>query len=132
MACDAGCWLPEGVSDPAPLPLQNLLGHWFLSCLLPQIFVWDHIWPSDVIDVPQACVDKCLNLPQHCLCLPPSFASIQQNRLHVGAENAQFGSRADLFGGPDVVEHDKRCSCFADPGCDVSVRAPCRSMALPR
>ena len=31
LACDAGCWLPEGVSDPAPLPPQHLLGHWFLS-----------------------------------------------------------------------------------------------------
>ena len=67
---------------------------------------------------------KCLNLPQHCLCLPPSFASIQQNRLHVGAEDAKFGSRADFFGGTNVLEHDKGCSCFADPGCDNSARAP--------
>ena len=81
-------------------------------------------WPSDVIDVPQTCGDKCLNLLQHCLCLPPSFTFIQQNRLHVGAEDAKFGSRADLFGGPDVLEHDKGCPCFADPGCDISVRAP--------
>ena len=110
------------MSDPAPLPLQNLLGHWFLSRSLPQIFVWGHLRPSDVVDAPQTCVDNCLNLPQHCLCLPPSFASIQQNRLHVGAENAKFVSRADLFGGPDVLEHDKGCSCFADPGCDISVR----------
>ena len=35
-----------------------------------------------------------------------------------------FGSCADLFGGPGVLEHDKGCSCFADPGCDISVRAP--------
>ena len=112
------------MSDPAPLPFQNLLGHWFWSCSLPQIFVWDHLRPSNVIDAPQTCVNKCLNLPQHCLCLPPSFTFIQQNRLHVGAEDAKFGSRADLFGGPDVLEHDKGCSCFADPGCDISVRAP--------
>ena len=31
LACGAGCWLPEGVSDAAPLPPQYLLGHWFLS-----------------------------------------------------------------------------------------------------
>ena len=109
------------MSNPAPLSLQNLLGHWFLSRQLPQIFI---LRPSDVIDAPQTCVDKCLNLPQHCLCLPPSFTSIQQNRLHVGAEDAKFGSRADLFGGPDVLEHDKGCSSFADPGCDISVHAP--------
>ena len=35
LACGAGCWLPEGVSDPAPLPPQYLLGHWFLTCSLP-------------------------------------------------------------------------------------------------
>ena len=45
-----------------------------------------------------------------------------QNQLHVGAEDAKFGSRADLFGGPNVLEHDKGCSCFSDPGCDISVR----------
>ena len=39
LACGAGCWLPEGVSDPAPLPPQYLLGHWFLSRSLPQIFI---------------------------------------------------------------------------------------------
>ena len=32
-ACGDGCWLPEGVSDPAPHPPQNLLGH-FCCCLL--------------------------------------------------------------------------------------------------
>ena len=37
--CCAGCWLPEGVSDPAPRPPQHLLGHWFLSGSLPQIFI---------------------------------------------------------------------------------------------
>ena len=39
LACGAGCWLPEGVSDPAPLPPQYLLGHWFQSRSLPQIFI---------------------------------------------------------------------------------------------
>ena len=41
LACDAGCWLPEGVSDPAPLSPQYLPGHWFLSCSLPPIFILD-------------------------------------------------------------------------------------------
>ena len=27
LACGAGCWLPEGASDPAPLPPQYLFGH---------------------------------------------------------------------------------------------------------
>ena len=40
-ACGVGFWLLEGVSDPAPLPLEYLLGHWFMSCWLPRIFIWD-------------------------------------------------------------------------------------------
>ena len=41
------------VSDPALLPLQNLFCYWFLSRSLPQVFIWDHLWPSDVVDAPQ-------------------------------------------------------------------------------
>ena len=53
LACGAGCWLPEGVSDPAPLPPQYLLGHWFLSRSLPQIFISDLLLPLDFVDAPQ-------------------------------------------------------------------------------
>ena len=60
LACGAGCWLPEGVSDPAPLPLQNLFCYWFLSRSLPQLFIWDHLWPLDVVDEPQTGVWKTL------------------------------------------------------------------------
>ena len=49
MACGAGCWLPEGVSDPAPLPPQYLLGHWFLSRSLPQRFISDLHLPLDFV-----------------------------------------------------------------------------------
>ena len=47
LACGAGCWLPEGVSDPAPLPPQYLLSHWFLSHSLPQIFIPGLLLPLD-------------------------------------------------------------------------------------
>ena len=50
LACGAGCWLPEGVSDPAPLPPQYLLGHWFLSRSFPQIFILDLLLPLDFVD----------------------------------------------------------------------------------
>ena len=52
LACGAGCWLPEGVSDPAPLPPQYLLGHWFLSHSLPQIFISDLLLPLYFVDSP--------------------------------------------------------------------------------
>ena len=66
--CGAGCWLPEGVSDPAPLPPQYLLGHWFLSRSLPPIFISDLLLPLDFVDAPQTGVEECLDLLLHRLC----------------------------------------------------------------
>ena len=63
-AC-TGCSFPEGVSDPAPLPPQNLLGHWFLSRSFQQIFILDFLWPSDLIDASQTGVEECLYFLQH-------------------------------------------------------------------
>ena len=56
------CWLPEGVSDPAPLSAQYLLSYWFLSRLLPQIFISDLLLPLDFVDAPQTGVEECLYL----------------------------------------------------------------------
>ena len=123
LACGAECWLPEGVSDPAPLPLQNLFCYWFLSRSLSQL-IWDHLWPSDVADAPQKDVKECLDFLLHCLCRPPSFASVEQDWLHIGVEDVKFGSCPDLIGRPDVLEHDKSCSGLANPDCDISVRTP--------
>ena len=123
LACGAGCWLPEGVSDPAPLPPQCLLGHWFLSRSLPQIFISDLLLPLDFVDAPQTGVEECLNLSLHRLCCPPFLTSVKQDWLHIGVEDAEFGSHADSSRCPDVFEHDESCSCLADSGCDVSVCA---------
>ena len=78
LACGAGCWLPEGVSDPAPLPSQYLLGHWFLSRSFPQIFISDLLLPLDFVDAPQTGVEECLDLLLHRLCCPPCLTSIDQ------------------------------------------------------
>ena len=61
LVCGAGCWLPEGVSDPAPLSLQNLICYWLLSRSLPQLFIWEHLWPSDVVDALETGVEECLD-----------------------------------------------------------------------
>ena len=79
LACGAGCWLPEGVSDPAPLPPQYLLGHWFLSHSLPQIFTSDLLLPLDFEDAPQTGVEECLDLSLHRLCCPPCLKSVKQD-----------------------------------------------------
>ena len=71
LACGAGSWLPEGVSDSAPLPPQYLLGLWFLSRSLPQIFISDLLLPLDFVDAPQTGVEECLDLSLHRLCCPP-------------------------------------------------------------
>ena len=123
LACDARCWLPEGVSDPAPLPPQYLLGHWFLSRSLPQIFISDLLLPLDFVDAPQTGVEECLDLLSHRMCCPPCLTSLEQDWLHTGVEDAGFGFHADSNRSPDVFEHDECCSCLADSGCDVSVCA---------
>ena len=79
LACGAGCWLPEGVSDPAPLPAQYLLGHWFLSRSLPQFFISDLLLPLDFVDAPQTGVEECLDLSLHRLCCPPCLTSVKQD-----------------------------------------------------
>ena len=79
LACGAGCWLPEGVSDPAPLPPQYLLGHWFLSRSLPQIFISDLLLPLDFVDAPQTGVEECLDLSLHRLCCPPCLTSVKED-----------------------------------------------------
>ena len=96
LACGAGCWLPEGVSDLAPLPPQYLLGNWFLSHLLPQIFILGLLLPLDFVDVPQTGVE-CLDLLLHHLCCPPYLTSVEQDWLHIGVEDAEFGSHASYY-----------------------------------
>ena len=79
LACGAGCWLPEGVSDPTPLPPQYLLGHWFLSRSLLQIFIPDLLLTLDFVDAPQTGVEECLDLSLHRLCCPPCLISVKQD-----------------------------------------------------
>ena len=110
LACGAGCWLPEGVSDTAPLPPQYLLGHWFLSHSLPQIFISDLVLPLDFVNAPRTGVEECLDLSLHRLCCPPCLTSVKQDWLHTGVEDAEFGFHADSSRCPDVFEHDKSCS----------------------
>ena len=75
LACGARCWLSEGVSEPAPLPPQYLLGHWFLSRSLPQIFISDLLLPFHFVDAPQTGVEECLDLLLHRLCCPLCLTS---------------------------------------------------------
>ena len=53
----AGCF-PEGVANPSPHPSDNLLDDGVLVCPLPQVFVADLLWPSDVEDAVKAAVDE--------------------------------------------------------------------------
>ena len=108
------------MSDPAPLPPQYLLGHWFLSRSLPQIFISDLLLSLDFEDAPQTGVEECLDLSLHRLCCPPYLTSVKQDWLHIGVEDAEFGSHADSSRCPDAFEHDESCSCLADSAFDVS------------
>ena len=58
--------------------------------------------------------------------------TIEQDWLQIGVEDAKFGSCPDLFGWPDVLEHDINCSSLANPGCDISVYAPLSFNCTPK
>ena len=75
LACGAGCWLPEVVSNPTPLPPQYLLGHWFLSRSLPQIFISDLLLSLDFVNAPQTGAEEYLDLLLHRLFCPPCLTS---------------------------------------------------------
>ena len=66
------CWMlasgGEGVTDPAPLPASDLLVDWLLSRPLPQLYVADLLWPSDVKDASKTHVDEGLDLLQGGFC----------------------------------------------------------------
>ena len=70
----------EVVSYPAPLPPQYLLGYWFLSRPL----------------APQTGVEERLDLLLRRLCCPPCLTSVEQDWLHIGVEDVEFGSHADF------------------------------------
>ena len=57
LACGAGCWLPEGVSDPAPLPLQNLV---LLLVPVPLAPTALHLGSSLAIGCCRWAADRCM------------------------------------------------------------------------
>ena len=48
------------MANPAPFPLLNLQLHWGLVGVVPQFFVGDCLWPSDVSYVPKTSVGESL------------------------------------------------------------------------
>ena len=126
LVCGAGCWLSEGVSYPAPHPSQYLLGHWFLSCSLPQIFISDLLLPLDFVDAPQTGVEECLDLLLHHLCCSPCLTSEEQDWLHIGVEDAEFFQTTMLSLKQPHTQHtcswlslvsDHHPSSLSDRGC---------------
>ena len=57
LACGAGCWLPEGVSDPAPT--SSSIYAWSLVPV-PLAPISDFLLPLDFVDAPQTGVKECL------------------------------------------------------------------------
>ena len=132
LACGAGCWLPEGVSNPAPLPPLYLLGFWFLPRSLPQIFISDLLLPLDFVDAPQTGVEECLDLTLHRLCCPPCLTSIKQYWLHTAVEDVEFGSHADSSRCPDVLSMTKTALALLILAVTSWSVPPCWSTTLPR
>ena len=60
---------------------------------------------------------------QHCLCCTLCLTSIEENILHVGDEDAEFGSCVDSLGCPDVLKHVKCSPGLANPSFNIPVHA---------
>ena len=61
------------MANPAPLSLLDLGLHWGLVCSVPQLFVGDSLWPSDVENVSETSVGECLEFVGAGLGHPPRF-----------------------------------------------------------
>ena len=45
------------------------------------------------------------------ICVVRHVSHLEQDWLHIGVENAEFGSYADSSRCPDVFEHDESSAC---------------------
>ena len=63
----------ERVIDPSPVSFLDLGVDWGWFDLVPQLLICEEFGPSDVEDVPEASVDKCLEFEGVGLCYPPGF-----------------------------------------------------------
>ena len=103
LPCYIAAWFHQCVAKPPPSSSQDLF-YWSLVCLLSENCIGEFLWPMDLENSPQTCVDKCLNLVLNGFGGPSSFCAIQQYRLDICVEKAQFGCSADLPGTPNVLE----------------------------
>ena len=76
LSFDAGAWFSERMTNPAPLPPQDLFGDWLLSSSFPQVFITDFDWPSNVENAPQTVVNEGLDLPLCQFRLPPRLKAV--------------------------------------------------------
>ena len=55
----------------------------------------------------------------------PGLWNVEPGRSsNVGIEDAEFCGNADLLWGPHVIQLNKGCSSFPNPGCHITVAAP--------
>ena len=66
----------QSVSHPPPFSGSYCLWKWLLLCPSPQFLVWDGVWPTDVKDVSQTFINKCLDAIAGSYCFSPGLRSI--------------------------------------------------------
>ena len=87
------CWMLAPWGCVRSSPTSSAVSAWPLVPvrLLPQIFISDLLLPLDFVEAPHAGVEECLDLLLHRLCCLPCLTSVEQDWLHNGVEDAEFG-----------------------------------------
>ena len=75
LICGTGHWLSEGVSNPSPVSLEDLIFCWLLLGPFSEFSFADGLRPSDPKDSSMAGVDECLDLLQCHSCDSPCISS---------------------------------------------------------
>ena len=77
--CGAGHWLSEGVSNPSPVSLEDLIFCWLLFGPFAEFSVADDLRPLHPQGSSKVGVDECMDLLQFCSRGCPCFSPIQQD-----------------------------------------------------
>ena len=94
-----GHWQLEGMSNPPPKSLKDLIFCWLLLGLFPEFSVADGYWSLDPKDSSWAAVHECPDLE---CCSPGSryFSFIQQDRFYCGVEDPDLDVDGQVRWGP--------------------------------
>ena len=95
--------MQEGVTNPSPASLKDVVFCRLLSRSLPQFLVADGVRPVNLENPFEKGVDECLEFLHVRGSGSPGLGSIESDRLHDGVEDPDLGVGAQICGSPDIL-----------------------------